>query len=170
MQPSRSNGMMALVWSDNRVLVFNSIYFYWRRIALLFIAGCVCIPLFACNALSGKSLTLYQVPAAVLDAFKELHPLAHDPEFIESYKKGVRVYRVRYIEGEEEHDLTLNAYGKPIVPKAKLEDQPKAEEEKSEDSPSNAEAAAAAGAQVPAQPVIQNTKTLPAVTNAPSPK
>lgn len=86
----------------------------------------------ACTALKGKSLTLYQVPAAVLDAFKELHPLARDPEFIETYKKGVRVYLVHFTEGEEAHEMTLNAYGKPIVPKVKPEEANRLDEAKEE--------------------------------------
>ena len=60
--------------------------------------------------------------------------MAHDPEFVEAYKKGVRVYLVHYTEGEEEHDLTLNAYGKPILPKVKPEEQVKAEEGKDEEA------------------------------------
>lgn len=129
--------------------------FFRRHFILLLLVGVHSGYLTACTAFKGKSLTLYQVPAAVLDAFKELHPLARDAEFIETYKKGVRVYLVHFTEGEEAHEMTLNAYGKPIVPKVKPEEANRVDEAKDESSKTDSEppdAKPSAGPPLPANP------------------
>ena len=132
-------GMMAELHPriDGGVFIFRM--FYRRHFILILLVWAHTGYLTACTAFKGKSLTIYQVPAAVLDAFKELHQLARDPEFIETYKKGIRVYLVQFTEGEELHEMTLNAYGKPVVSKVKSEEANRVEEAKGETSKADPE-------------------------------
>ena len=69
--------------------------------------------LMSCASLPGH-LTLYQVPAPVLSAFRKAYPQAVDVEFREQIKRSVKVYTVEFVEDGLPHEVDYTISGKPL--------------------------------------------------------
>lgn len=70
--------------------------------------------LFAGCSLKGGSLTEYQVPPAVLSAFRLDYPTATEAEYREFTKRDIKVYAVEFDLGGLRHEVNYTLQGKPI--------------------------------------------------------
>jgi len=67
----------------------------------------------ACS-LNGGSLTEYQVPPAVLSAFRLEYPAATDTEYRQFTKRGVKVYAVEFDLGGLRHEVNYTLQGRAV--------------------------------------------------------
>ncbi len=101
---------------------------------LVWVSGC---------SLTGKSLTEYQAPAAVLSAFRLEYPEATEVEYSELTQRGIKAYRVEFDMGGLRHEVNYTLQGKPVNFEKKDEEPAKPGEADPEDSGSPAEETAA---------------------------
>lgn len=87
-----------------------------RIVSRLFLLIATGFSLEACT--SSGNITEYQVPAAILRAFRSEHPLVESPVYNVITKDGLKVYQVSYLEGETEKEIFYNVQGKPFVSRA----------------------------------------------------
>ena len=70
--------------------------------------------LFAGCSLKSGGLTEYQVPPAVLSAFRLDYPTATEAEYREFTKRDIKVYAVEFDLGGLRHEVNYTLQGKPI--------------------------------------------------------
>jgi hypothetical protein len=93
--------------------------------SLGFISGC---------SLRGGGLTEYQVPPAVLSAFRLEYPAATDTAYRKFTKRGVKVYAVEFDLGGLRHEVNYTLEGRAVNFEKKDEEPVEPKEEKTGDS------------------------------------
>ena len=66
------------------------------------------------HSIAGKDITEYQVPPAVLTAFKSAYPNATDVEYEENMKNGVKVYEVEFKVNDVKYEVDYSVEGKVL--------------------------------------------------------
>lgn len=75
---------------------------------------CCWLSLLCGCSLKGGSLTEYQVPPAVLSAFRLEYPAATDAEYRQFTKRGVKIYAVEFDLGGLRHEVNYTLQGRAV--------------------------------------------------------